>query len=145
MFAPLLRTAAQRNWVVYAKRPFAGSAQVLTHLSGYTHRIAIANSHLISMADGGITFRWRDYAHGHPTRIMTLDANEFLRCLLLHVLPPGFVRIRYFGLLVNLSVGTDADSQGCADEGNPSWISGTPPESLSRCRSSRCRTILRQY
>jgi hypothetical protein len=101
LFAALLRSAAQRHWVVYAKRPFAGPAQVLTYLSRYTHRIAIANSRLISMADGRITFRWRDYAHGHQTRTMTLDADEFLRRFLLHVLPPGFVRIRYFGLLAN--------------------------------------------
>jgi len=101
LFAALLHTAAHRNWVVYAKRPFAGPAQVLTYLSRYTHRIAIANSRLISIADGRITFRWRDYAHGCQTRTMTLDADEFLRRFLLHVLPPSFVRIRYFGLLAN--------------------------------------------
>jgi hypothetical protein len=101
LFAALLDTAAHRNWVVYAKRPFAGPAQVLTYLSRYTHRIAIANSRLISIADSRITFRWRDYAHGCQTRTMTLDADEFLRRFLLHVLPAGFVRIRYFGLLAN--------------------------------------------
>ncbi len=97
-FAALLRAAAHRNWVVYAKRPFAGPAQVLTYLSRYTHRIAIANSRLVAMANGRITFRWRDY-HGHQTRTMTLGTNEFLRRFLLHVLPVSFVRIRYFGLL----------------------------------------------
>jgi hypothetical protein len=100
-FAALLRAAAHRNWVVYAKRPFAGPAQVLTYLSRYTHRIAIANSRLVAMTDGRVTFRWRDYAHGHQTRTMTLDADEFLRRFLLHVLPASFVRIRYFGLLAN--------------------------------------------
>ena len=100
-FAALLRAAAHRNWVVYAKRPFAGPAQVLTYLSRYTHRIAIANSRLLAMADGRVTFRWRDYAHGHQTRTMTLEADEFLRRFLLHVLPASFVRIRYFGLLAN--------------------------------------------
>jgi hypothetical protein len=100
-FAALLRTAAHRKWVVYAKRPFAGPAQVLTYLSRYTHRIAIANSRLLAMADGRVTFRWRDYAHGHQTRTMTLEADEFLRRFLLHVLPSSFVRIRYFGLLAN--------------------------------------------
>jgi len=100
-FAALLRAAAQRRWVVYAKRPFAGPAQVLTYLSRYTHRIAIANSRLVSMAEGKVTFRWRDYAHGHQTRTMTLEADEFLRRFLLHVLPASFVRIRYFGLLAN--------------------------------------------
>jgi hypothetical protein len=101
LFAALLDTAAHRNWVVYAKRPFAGPAQVLTYLSRYTHRIAIANSRLLSTADGRISFRWRDYAHGCQTRTMTLDADEFLRRFLLHVLPAGFVPIRYFGLLAN--------------------------------------------
>jgi hypothetical protein len=86
-FAALLRAAAHRNWVVYAKRPFAGPAQVLTYLSRYTHRIAIANSRLLAMADGRVTFRWRDYAHGHQTRTMPLEADEFLRRFLLHVLP----------------------------------------------------------
>jgi hypothetical protein len=100
-FAALLRTAAQRNWVVYAKRPFAGPAQVLTYLSRYTHRVAIANSRLLGMADDRVSFRWRDYAHGHQTRTMTVAADEFLRRFLLHVLPTGFVRIRYFGLLAN--------------------------------------------
>lgn len=100
-FAALLRAAAHRNWVVYAKRPFAGPAQVLTYLSRYTHRIAIANSRLLAMADGRVTFQWRDYAHGHQTRTMTLEADEFLRRFLLHVLPASFVRIRYFGLLAN--------------------------------------------
>ena len=100
-FAALLRAAARRNWVVYAKRPFAGPAQILTYLSRYTHRVAIANSRLVSRAGDRVTFRWRDYAHAHLTRTMTLEADEFLRRFLLHVLPPSFVRIRYFGLLAN--------------------------------------------
>lgn len=75
--------------------------QVLTYLSRYTHRIAIANSRLLSLADGMVTFRWRDYAHGYQSRTMTLEVDEFLRRFLLHVLPPGFVRIRYFGMLAN--------------------------------------------
>ena len=101
-FSELLRAAARRDWVVYAKRPFAGPAQVLKYLSRYTHRVAIANSRLVSMSeDGQVSFRWRDYAHGHRTRIMTLTADEFLRRFLLHVLPAGFVRIRHFGLLAN--------------------------------------------
>jgi hypothetical protein len=100
-FAHLLRVAAQRKWVIYAKRPCAGPAQVLTYLSRYTHRVAIANSRLIAMAEGKVTFRWRDYTHGNQTRTMTLEADEFLRRFLLHVLPSSFVRIRYFGLLAN--------------------------------------------
>jgi len=100
-FAALLRTAAQPDWIVYAKRPFAGPAQVLTYLSRYTHRVAIANSRLVSITEDKVSFLWRDYAHGHRTRTMTLDAHEFVRRFLLHVLPAGFVRIRYFGLLAN--------------------------------------------
>jgi len=101
-FSELLRAAARRDWVVYAKRPFDGPAQVLKYLSRYTHRVAIANSRLVSMSeDGQVSFRWRDYAHGHLTRIMRLTADEFLRRFLLHVLPAGFVRIRHFGLLAN--------------------------------------------
>ena len=100
-FAALLRAAAHRKWVVYAKRPFAGPAQVLTYLSRYTHRVAIANSCLMATTEGKITFRWRDYTHGNQTRTMTLEADEFLRRFLLHVLPTSFVRIRYFGLLAN--------------------------------------------
>jgi hypothetical protein len=100
-FAALLHAAAQHNWVVYAKRPFAGPSQVLAYLSRYTHRVAIANSRLLSMANGKVTFGWWDYAHGQQARTMTLEAEEFLRRFLLHVLPPGFVRIRYFGVLAN--------------------------------------------
>jgi hypothetical protein len=80
---------------------FCRTRQVLTYLSRYTHRIAIANSRLLAMDQGKVTFRWRDYAHGYKTRFMTLDADEFLCRFLLHVLPQGFVRIRYFGLLAN--------------------------------------------
>ena len=100
-FAALRRAAAHRKWVVYAKRPFAGPAQVLTYLSRYTHRVAIANSRLLAMTEGKVTFRWRDYTHGSQTQTMTLDSDEFLRRFLLHVLPTSFVRIRYFGLLAN--------------------------------------------
>ena len=100
-FAALLQNAAHRKWVVYVKRPFAGPAQVLTYLSRYTHRIAISNSRLLSLTDGRVTFRWRDYAHHRQMRAMTIDAEEFLRRFLLHVLPSRFVRIRHFGLLAN--------------------------------------------
>jgi Putative transposase/Transposase zinc-binding domain len=100
-FTALLRTAAQPDWVVYVKRPFAGPHQVLTYLSRYTHRIAIANSRLVAITDDQVTFRWRDYAHGNKSRTMTVKAEEFLRRFLLHVLPGSFMRIRYFGFLAN--------------------------------------------
>ncbi len=97
-FVDSLRTPA---WVVYAKPPFAGPAQVLEYLGRYTHRVAISNDRLLSVAEGQVRFRWRDYAHGNRVKIMTLAADEFLRRFLLHVLPGGFVRIRHFGFLAN--------------------------------------------
>jgi len=74
---------------------------VLRYLGAYTHRVAISNSRLVALADGNITFRWRDSAHGNKKRLMTLGVDEFLRRFLLHLLPPGFVRIRNFGFLAN--------------------------------------------
>ncbi len=100
-FARLLNTVQSRNWVVYAKPPFGGPEQVLAYLSRYTHRVAIANSRLVSMEGGKVTFRWRDYRHGRRLRRMSLDAGEFIRRFLLHVLPDGFHRIRHYGFLAN--------------------------------------------
>jgi hypothetical protein len=89
------------EWVVYAKPPFDGPKQVLTYLGRYTHRVAIANSRLISMADGRVTFRWRDYRHCGKAKVMTLGVDEFIRRFLLHTLPDGFHRIRHYGFLAN--------------------------------------------
>jgi hypothetical protein len=89
------------DWVVYAKRPFGGPDQVLAYLGRYTHRVAIANSRLVGMADGMVSFRWKDYRHEGRQKVMTLDAGEFMRRFLLHVLPPGFHRIRHFGFMAN--------------------------------------------
>lgn len=90
-----------RDWVVYAKPPFGGPERVLKYLSRYTHRIAIANHRLVSIAGGVVRFRWRDYAHHNQLKVMALPAEEFLRRFLLHVVPAGFRRIRHFGLLAN--------------------------------------------
>ncbi|HYA47503.1 MAG TPA: IS91 family transposase [Burkholderiales bacterium] len=102
-FARWLAPLRQCEWVVYAKRPLAGPAAVLAYLSRYTHRVAISNSRLISMHERGITFRWKDYRATGKMRhkTMTLDAQEFMRRFLLHVLPTGFHRIRHYGLLAN--------------------------------------------
>jgi hypothetical protein len=102
-FAVWLAPLRQCEWVVYAKRPFAGPAAVLAYLSRYTHRVAIANSRLLTMDERGVTFRWKDYRAKAKTRhkTMTLDADEFMRRFLLHVLPGGFHRIRHYGLLAN--------------------------------------------
>ena len=93
----------QCEWVVYAKRPFAGPEAVLAYLSRYTHRVAISNSRLVAMDERGVTFRWKDYRAKGKTRYktMTLAADEFMRRFLLHVLPGGFHRIRHYGLLAN--------------------------------------------
>jgi hypothetical protein len=102
-FADWLAPLRKCDWVVYAKRPFAGPEAVLAYLSRYTHRVAISNSRLVAMDEQGVTFRWKDYrAKGRTRRkTMTLDADEFMRRFLLHVLPGGFHRIRHYGLLAN--------------------------------------------
>ncbi len=100
-FARLIDASVKHPWVVYAKPPFGGPAQVLKYLSRYTHRIAISNSRLVAVDDQTVSFRWKDYAHGNRPRTMTLDGAEFLRRFLLHEVPGGFMRIRHFGLLAN--------------------------------------------
>ncbi|HEX2215786.1 MAG TPA: IS91 family transposase, partial [Xanthobacteraceae bacterium] len=101
VFARRLSELRRAEWVVYAKRPFAGPAAVLTYLSRYTHRVAISNSRLIDMAGGQVRFRWRDYRHHSKSKVMTLAADEFIRRFLLHTLPHGFHRIRHYGFLGN--------------------------------------------
>jgi hypothetical protein len=100
-FAAWLRVLFRHDWVVYSKKPFGGPEHVLRYLGAYTHRVAISNSRLVALSDGNVTFRWRDSAHGNKKRLMTLAVDEFLRRFLLHLLPPGFVRIRNFGFLAN--------------------------------------------
>ena len=102
-FAAWLAPLRQCEWVVYAKRPFAGPEAVLAYLSRYTHRVAISNSRLVALDERGVTFRWKDYRAEGRTRqkLMTLSAEEFMRRFLLHVLPSGFHRIRHYGLLAN--------------------------------------------
>jgi len=100
-FSDRLRALRRVEWVVYAKRPFGGPAQVLAYLGRYTHRVAIANSRIVEMTDTDVAFRWKDYRHGGKTKVMTLAAQEFIRRFLLHTLPDGFHRIRHFGFLAN--------------------------------------------
>ena len=90
-----------KDWLVYAKKPFAGPQHVIQYLAHYTHRVAIANGRLLRFENGQVTFRWRDSAHRNQKKIMTLEALEFMRRFLLHVLPRGFVKIRHFGFLAN--------------------------------------------
>ena len=100
-FAQLIAKTRKIDWVVYAKPPFGGPEQVLAYLGRYTHRVAIANSRLTSIDNGQVAFRWKDYRHHDKAKVMTLDADEFIRRFLLHTLPDGFHRIRHYGFLAN--------------------------------------------
>jgi hypothetical protein len=96
-FAPVRTT----EWVVYAKKPFAGPQQVLDYLGRYTHRIAISNNRILDIENGYVRFRWKDYRNKKHQKIMNLTAGEFIRRFLMHVLPDRFQRIRYYGFLCN--------------------------------------------
>jgi hypothetical protein len=100
-FRAFLRSLYRQTWVVYAKPPFGSPAHVLHYLARYTHRVAISNHRLVDVTDDTVSFRWKDYRHGSQIRTLTLDAVEFLRRFLMHVLPKRFVRIRYFGFLAS--------------------------------------------
>ena len=100
-FFQLLAEMKTTEWVVYAKRPFAGPQQVLDYVGRYTHRVAISNNRLLDMENDQVRFQWKDYRHGDKVKTMTLSADEFIRRFLLHVLPEGFQRIRYYGFLGN--------------------------------------------
>jgi hypothetical protein len=101
VFAGWLASLRHKEWVVYVKPPFGGPKQVLKYLARYTHRVAISNARLLTLADGRVTFHYRDYADGHKPKTMTVTADEFLRRFVQHVLPKGFVKIRHYGLLAN--------------------------------------------
>jgi hypothetical protein len=102
-FAAYLAPLRNSEWVVYSKRPFGGPEEVLRYLARYTHRVAISNRRLVALNDNGVTFKWKDYRLDGPERygVMTLDSHEFIRRFLMHVLPQGFHRIRYYGLLTS--------------------------------------------
>ena len=100
-FQNYLTPLRRKDWVVYAKAPFAGPEQVLAYLARYTHRVAIANSRLIAMDAGKVRFHWKDYRQNGSGKTMTLDAGEFIRRFLMHTFPDGFHRIRHYGFLAN--------------------------------------------
>ena len=100
-FRAYLDPVRRKEWVVYAKPPFAGPEQVLDYVGRYTHRVAISNNRLLDIEAGKVTFRWKDYRDGNTQKTMTLAAEEFIRRFLLHVLPAGLKRIRYYGFLGN--------------------------------------------
>ena len=146
-FAAWLRPLFRKNWVVYSKPPFGGPEYVLHYLGRYTHRVAISNHRLLSLANGQVTFRWRDSAHNNELKLMTLALDEFLRRFLLHLLPKGFVRIRHFGFLANrrrstllplcfAALGTvpvPMEPETTAQESDPLWRA---PSVVDRWRSS---------
>jgi hypothetical protein len=100
-FTRRLRELRRINWVVYAKPPFGGPAQMLAYLGRYTHRVAISNARLVSVTGDQVAFRWKDYRHHGSSKVMILEAHEFIRRFLLHTLPDGFHRIRHYGFLAN--------------------------------------------
>jgi hypothetical protein len=100
-FRQFLRRNRKHEWVVYAKPPFGGPTQVLDYLGRYTHRVAISNHRLVAFQDGKVTFQWKDRKKHDRIRTMTMEAEEFIRRFLLHILPQGFAKIRYFGFLAN--------------------------------------------
>jgi len=107
-FRAYLAPLRKAEWVVYAKRPFAGPAQVHAYLARYTHRVAISNTRLLDLDDDHVSFRWKDYRENgrQRTKVMRLDVGEFMRRFLLHVLPDGFHRIRHYGLFANATART---------------------------------------
>ena len=102
-FRAYLDPLRDSEWVVYAKKPFGGPQTAIQYLARYTHRVALSNDRILDVSQGRVTFQWKDYRSQdrHKTRTMTLDAEEFIRRFLIHTLPPGFPRIRYFGLMAN--------------------------------------------
>jgi hypothetical protein len=147
--APLRRS----EWVVYAKRPFAGPAAVLAYLARYTHRVAISNSRLVAFDEAGVTFRWKDYRIKGRDRFktMTLDAAEFIRRFLMHVLPSGFHRIRHYGLFASavraqnverarqlLATSAVTPAPSCAKAGD----GGESPAAAHRCPCCGGRMII---
>jgi hypothetical protein len=100
-FEQLLNKAVRHDWVVYAKRPFSSPACVLKYLARYTHRVAISNRRLVELRDDRVRFRYKDYAKDQQSKILSLSTAEFIRRFLMHTLPSGFVRIRYYGFLAN--------------------------------------------
>ena len=97
----LRETLYNKSWVVYAKQPFGGPAQVIEYLGRYTHKVAISNHRIVSIENDKVSFRYKDYADGSQQKTMTLEATEFLRRFCLHILPPGFRKIRYYGFIAN--------------------------------------------
>jgi putative transposase len=126
-----MRTAVAIDWIVYAKRRFAGPEQVLAYLGRCTRRVALSNDRLVHHRNGRVRFRWKDYADHDRVKVMTLEVDEFLRRFLLHVVPRGFMRIRHFGLATSPAVRC-AVRVGCTTTGH-SPITPRPPYNPHSC------------
>ena len=149
-FITWLNRIVRSEWVVYAKPPFGGSHQVLKYLARYTHRVAIANQRLVALQDGHVSFRWKDYTHASQPAIMTLQATEFIRRFLLHVLPRGFVKIRHFGFLANrrrednirlCRTLLDAQSPNIRDAAVTRHPQPNPPDRCPLCNEGSMRPV----
>ncbi len=131
-FLDYLAPSREAEWVVYAKRPFAGPEQVLDYVGRYTHRVAISNHRILDIAEGNVTFRYKDYRHDAQQKTMILQAEEFIRRFLLHVLPDGFQRIRYYGFLGNRyreqKLAHCRDSWACQRPNHRPW---KPPRTIA--------------
>ena len=155
-----LSAASRKKWVVYSKPPLAGANQVIDYLSRYTNRIAISNERFVKLADGKVTFRWRDRVHGNQSKFMTLGASQFLSRFLLHVLPRGLMRIRHYGFLANsvrkrqitrcrqlLDV-PQKEEDLCPEDAVPTWqelllrLTGRDVSKCPHCKSGRMETSM---
>lgn len=153
-FYALLAQVREKDWMVYCKPPFGRAEKVLEYLGRYTHRVAISNARILRLNDDQVTFRYRDSADGNRTRQMTLPAFEFIRRFLLHILPEGFVKIRYYGILSNRNRKTKLNQARQilgvhlepAQEEKPTWqdllyrLTGVDPGSCPYCGKGRMRT-----
>jgi len=160
-FTRWIQSLQKLPWVLYAKPPFGSASLVVEYLGRYTHRVAISNHRLLALEEDRVSFRWRDYRHGNVEKTMTLDATEFLRRFVLHVLPPGLVRIRHYGLLANCHV--QQKIQSCRQllevqpatlllpTPSPDWralferLTGNPPDLCPLCKTGRFRPLYRLY
>jgi hypothetical protein len=152
-FHAFVRPLYEKDWVVYAKRPFGGPAQVLKYLARYTHRVAISNHRLVKLENGRMTFRYKDYADRHKEKLMTLDACEFLRRFVTHVLPTGFTKIRHYGLLANcfraerlalarrLLLAKVLESQATTSEGEALVVAPVRERCCEKCGSKRLECV----
>lgn len=151
-FGRIIDSLYKKEWVVYAKPPFAGPKAVLKYLGRYTHRIAISNSRIKEINDETVSFTWKDYADGNREKTMTLSHYEFIRRFLMHVLPTGFVRIRYFGFLgqavkkkklqlcrMLLGVQGEEQDETSADENVCSTVIGDLPENNRKWHCPVCK------